>query len=186
MYVDDMLMTGDHELIEDFISTINKQYKIRDLGEPKTFLGMELNRAKDGKSLEITCEHYIENIANKFNCLSNGTKKVPMTEKLTTEDQSEAGSEVDSTHYRSMVGSILYASITCRPDIAFTVKELSRFLVKPLQAHLNAARRCIMYLHETKNRGLRYSSHGGKINQFTLHQQRLWSSRPLNLSLIHI
>ena len=176
-------MTGDHELIEDFMSTIMKEYKIRDLGEPKTFLGMELNRAKDGKSLEITCERYIENIANKFNCLSNGTKKVPMTEKLTAEDQSEAGSEVDSTHYRSMVGSILYASITCRPDIAFTVKELSRFLVKPLQAHLNAARRCIMYLHETKNRGLRYSSHGERINQFTMHQRRLWSSKPINKPL---
>ena len=134
------------------MSTIMEQYKIRDLGEPKTFLGMEINRAEDGKSLLLTCERYIENIAGKFNCLSNGTKKVPMIEKLTPDDQSDTSSAVDPTYYRSMVGSILYASITCRPDIAYTVKELSRFLVQPIQAHLNAARRCIMYLHETKDK----------------------------------
>ena len=183
IYVDDMLMAGDDELIEEFMAAIMKQYKIRDLGEPKTFLGMEINRAKDGTSLKLTCERYIENIAGKFNCLSNGTRKVPMTEKLTPEDQSTTGSEVDSTYYRSMVGSILYASITCRPDIAYTVKELSRFLVKPLQAHLNAARRCIMYLHETKNTGLIYSSTGAKVNTFSLYQKREWSSKPINKPL---
>ena len=104
IYVDDMLMAGDKELIEEFMATIMKQYKIRDLGEPKTFLGMEINRAKDGKSLKLTCERYIENIASKFNCLSNGTRKVPMAEKLTPEDQSTTGSGVDPTYYRSMVG----------------------------------------------------------------------------------
>ena len=46
------------------------------------------------------------------------------------------------------------ASITCRPDIAYTVKELSRFLVAPLQKHMNAAKRCVQYLHETKDIGL--------------------------------
>ena len=176
-------MTGDQQLIEDFMATIMKQYKIRDLGEPKTFLGMEINRAKDGKSLLLTCERYIENIAEKFNCRSNGTRKVPMVEKLSPDDQSKNGSEVDPTHYRSMVGSILYASITCRPDIAYTVKELSRFLVKPTKAHLNAARHCIMYLHETKDKGLLYSSLGEKTNHIQLFQQRLWSSKPVNKPL---
>ena len=59
--------------------------------------------------------------------------------KLTIEDQSPKGSAVDPTLYRGYVGSVLYAAQTCRPDIAYAVKELSRFLVEPLQAHLNAA-----------------------------------------------
>ena len=183
IYVDDMLMAGDQELITNFMSTIEVKYKIRDLGEPKTFLGMEINRGKDGKSLLLTCERYIQNVAEKFKCLSTGTCKVLMTEKLTPGDQSDKASEVDPTYYRSMVGSILYASITCRPDIAYTVKELSRFLVKPTQAHLAAARRCIMYLHETKDKGLLYSSHGENSNQFSLYQKRVWSSKPVNKPL---
>ena len=50
-----MLMSGDQGLIEDFMSTIMEQYKIRDLGEPKTFLGMEINRAKDGTRVSLCC-----------------------------------------------------------------------------------------------------------------------------------
>ena len=183
IYVDDMLMLGDGELIEEFMAAIQDQYKIRDLGEPSAFLGMEVNRASDGKSCTLTCRRYLENIAKKFNCISNGVVKVPMIEKLTIDDQAPNGSEVDTTYYRSIVGSILYASITCRPDIAYTVKELSRFLVNPLQKHLNAARRCIMYLHDTKDIGLHYSSLGERTNQFSLYQKRTWASKPVNKPL---
>ena len=75
-------------------------------------------------------------------CCRLPIRPVPGT-KLSVEDQSSnGGSRVDSTEYRSYVGSLLYAAMTCRPDISYTVKELSRFLVEPLQAHLQAAKHC--------------------------------------------
>ena len=40
-----------------------------------------------------------------------------------------------------------------------------------------------MYLHETKDKGLLYSSHGEKSNQFSLYQKRVWSSKPVNKPL---
>lgn len=119
IYVDDMLMAGDQELITNFMSTIEVKYKIRDLGEPKTFLGMEINRGKDGRSLLLTCERYIQNVAEKFKCLSNGSRKVPMTEKLTPEDQSDKASEVDPTYYR--------ACLLFRPTISMSTRQRSRW-----------------------------------------------------------
>ena len=131
----------------------------------------------------LTCKRYIENIAEKYNCQSKGTVKVPLTDKLTAEDQSPSGSEVDPALYRSIVGSILYAPMTCRPDIAYTVKELSRFLTKPLTSHLNAAKRCIMYLHDSRELGLRYTSKGEQTNTFSMFQKRIWASKPVNKPL---
>ena len=159
------------------------RYAIRDLGTPKNFLGMEIDRSEDGKKVKLTCTRYIENIAKKYDCISSGKTKVPMMEKLSTEDQAPGGSTVDPTYYRGIVGSLLWASITCRPDIAFTVKELSRFLVSPLQKHLSAAKRCLQYLHETRDTGLVYSTddvHEELRNKPLMYQKREWSSRPVN------
>ena len=48
----DMMMTGDHGMIEEFMKIIDKKtggrYAIRDLGTPKNFLGMEIDRSEDG------------------------------------------------------------------------------------------------------------------------------------------
>ena len=101
-------MLGDCELIEEFMAAIQDQYKICDLGEPSAFLGMEVNCSSDGKSCTLTCQRYLENIAKKFNCISNGVVKVPVIEKMTIDDQAPSSSEVDPAHYRSTLGSILY------------------------------------------------------------------------------
>ena len=44
VFVDDILAIGDTEYINDFVKIIGKTYKIRDLGEANTFLGMEITR----------------------------------------------------------------------------------------------------------------------------------------------
>ena len=51
--------------------------------------------------------------------------------------------EVDQAVYRSIVGSLMYAAISTRPDIAFTVIALSRYNVKPHPVHLTAAKRVL-------------------------------------------
>ena len=177
LYVDDMLMVGDEDLIEDLVTKVSSQYTIRDLGVPETFLGMEITRDKDRKSITLTCTKFIENITKRFSLERAKPERVPLHGKLTMEDQStnKDGSKVDSTEYRSFVGSIMYASTTCRPDIAFAVKELSRFLIDPLQSHLKAAKRVISYLYSTRHLGLKYSA--TKRSTVTGHHDRLWATK---------
>jgi hypothetical protein len=156
-------MAGHSELIEPFVKDISKEYVIRDLGVPEVFLRCEIHRSEDRKSIEIKCEKYIESMTNKFGLLEMAKQKPCRTPldpqaKLTIEDQSPKGSGVDPTLYRGYVGSVLYAAQTCRPDIAYAVKELSRFLVEPLQAHLNAAQRLVCYLHGSKEMSIKYTA----------------------------
>ncbi|CAI7900049.1 unnamed protein product [Closterium sp. NIES-53] len=45
--------------------------------------------------------------------------------------------------FQSMVGSLMYASVNTRPDIAFSVSQLARVVSRPLQEHLDAAERLV-------------------------------------------
>ena len=62
-----------------------------------------------------------------------------------------------------MVGSLLYLSLTCRPDIAQAVGVLSRFMSCPSLEHIEAAKRVVRYLYHTKEMGITYrrGSFGG-------------------------
>nr|CCA26838.1 putative polyprotein [Albugo laibachii Nc14] len=58
--------------------------------------------------------------------------------------------------YRSLVNSLLYISTGTRPDIAFSVCQLSRHLEKPSEEHWNAAIRVLRYLKTTASNGIIY------------------------------
>ncbi|CAI7817015.1 unnamed protein product, partial [Closterium sp. NIES-54] len=45
--------------------------------------------------------------------------------------------------FQSMVGSLMYASVNTRPDIAFSGSQLARVVSRPLQEHLDAAERLV-------------------------------------------
>ena len=63
---------------------------------------------------------------------------------------------VDAILYQSIVGSLLYAAIATRPDIAQAVGVVSKFCASPTQGHLTAAKRILRYLKGTTYLGLSY------------------------------
>ncbi len=58
--------------------------------------------------------------------------------------------------YREVIGSLMYAAITTRPDITFTVSILSQFLENPGEAHWEGVKRIFHYLSGTKDHVLTY------------------------------
>ena len=64
---------------------------------------------------------------------------------------------VDAMEYKSIIGALNYAALLTRPDIAFLVSLVSRYMQKPGKMHWNAVMRILRYLKGTKNYGLRYS-----------------------------
>lgn len=64
--------------------------------------------------------------------------------------------EVDPLMYQSMVGSLLYAAMATRPDIAYAVGVVSKFNSKPTETHLTAVKRILRYLKGTFNLAVKY------------------------------
>jgi len=68
---------------------------------------------------------------------------------------------LDSTYYQSVIGSQIYAMLCTRPDIAFTISQLSQFNSCPTTAHLAVARRCLRYFKHMLDMGLTFSGSVG-------------------------
>nr|GEZ75056.1 uncharacterized mitochondrial protein AtMg00810-like [Tanacetum cinerariifolium] len=71
-------------------------------------------------------------------------------------DEDHSGIPVDQTRYRSMIGSLMYLTVS-RPDLVFDVCMCARYQSKPTKKHLEAVKRVFRYLQGTINMGLWYS-----------------------------
>lgn len=91
--------------------------------------------------------------------------KTPLPAGAHTEKSSNDASDTFRTQYQSIIGSILYAMLGTRPDIAFAVTQLSKYNNNPSQQHMNLAYYILRYLQGTKNYCLYYdgSSSSGLI-----------------------
>ncbi|XP_074342209.1 putative mitochondrial protein AtMg00240 [Apium graveolens] len=85
--------------------------------------------------------------------------KTPMA-TVTILDQDESGKKVDITHYRGMIGSLLYLTAS-RPDIMFATCLCARFQADPKESHLIAVKRIFRYLKGTPNLGIWYPKDTG-------------------------
>ncbi|XP_040972435.1 uncharacterized protein [Gossypium hirsutum] len=118
------------------------------------FLGMEVHQSDRG--IFISQHSFALKILDKFcmhNCKAVSTP-VAQGEKLTSSGDQQ---RVDERHYRSLVGCLLYLTVT-RPDIMFGVSLLSRFMHCCNEAHLKAAKRILRYIKGTASFGVMFES----------------------------
>ncbi|XP_021726228.1 uncharacterized protein LOC110693416 [Chenopodium quinoa] len=155
LYVDDMLITGTSTAqIDGVKKALDKAFTIKDLGDLKYFLGIEITRNSDGTFLSQ--RKYIKDVifyAGMDDC-SAGAVPFPSL-KLSTE-HGELLKEPDV--YRRLVGRLLYLGIT-RPDLSYSVQHVSQFMHSPRVLHLRAALHVLRYLKGTINCGLWFSAH---------------------------
>jgi hypothetical protein len=71
----------------------------------------------------------------------------------------------DLKQYQGMVGSLTYAMLCTRPDLAYAIQQLSQFNSNPTNAHFQAAKRVFRYLQGTQTTGLLYGKHNGEITK---------------------
>ena len=58
--------------------------------------------------------------------------------------------------YRTLLGELMYAYVSCRLDIAHAITTLSRFATRPTKLHYTYLKGVVGYLHPTKNWGICY------------------------------
>jgi hypothetical protein len=132
---------------------------MRDLGEAKLFLGIEISRDRNARELKISQGRYIKDVLARFEMSDANPASTPMEERLELPKLEEA--TVDRTLYQCGVGSLMYAMLATRPDLAFTVGLLSQHNAAPGQAHWSALKRALRYLRGTIDHGITYRGSGG-------------------------
>ncbi|GJV13854.1 retrovirus-related pol polyprotein from transposon TNT 1-94 [Tanacetum coccineum] len=90
----------------------------------------------------------------KYGMESSDPVDTPMVEKSKLDEDTQ-GKVVDPTHYRRMIGTLMYLTAS-RPYLTFVVCMCARYQAKPTEKHLHAVKRIFKYLRGTVNRGLWY------------------------------
>ena len=162
IYVDDCLLaapTGMTATLDRVIADLNRAFKIKDMGEPSVYLGLEINRDRVMRTLTINQPRYITDLLRKFDMLESRTRRVPLDDnKILT----STGKPLDlqESRYGELVGSLLYLSITTRLDIAYAVGALARYTSAPTLELWHAAQGVLRYLNLTANDGITYVGNG--------------------------
>ena len=163
LYVDDFLFGGSlKKLREDFKQEIFRAFSVTLQGEVKWLLGMEITRAPDGSSITISQRKYIDDLLSKFSMTNATPCNNPVASGLKP-GKSSPGDESESSEalgadvpYQSLVGSLLYAVVCTRPDIAYAVICLTRHMKDPSVADWKAAKRILRYLKFSQDVGLTF------------------------------
>lgn len=131
VYVDDLVITGTNSnLIQRFIDKLNSVFVLKDLGNLRYFLGIQIQQTSDGLSLNQT--GYIKDIIDRTYMSDVAPISTPTDSHSRLVLAGEPFS--DPRLYRQVVGFLQYATIT-RPDIAYMINRVCQYMHSPTTQH---------------------------------------------------
>jgi len=164
LYVDDLILTGDDQLIKSCKEDLAREFEMKDMGLMHYFLGMEAWQ-KDGEVF-VSQGKYANEILKCFNMEKCKPMQTPLAGNWRKEDAT-LGEVVATTIYRQLVGSLMYL-VNTRPDLCFAVNQLSQAMVQPTKLFWKAVKHVLRYLRGTSQYGLWYKwTEGVKLQGFT-------------------
>ncbi|KAL2249801.1 UNVERIFIED_CONTAM: Retrovirus-related Pol polyprotein from transposon TNT 1-94 [Sesamum indicum] len=170
LYVDDMLIVGSNvKEINRLKDQLSRKFDMKDLGKTRQILGMKITRDKCTGKLWLSQSDYIEKVLCRFKMKNAKPVRMSLENqfKLSNSDSPQTDSErakMRVTPYASAIGSLMYAMICTRPDIAHAVGVVSRFMSNPGVMHWEAVKWILRYLRGTKDRALVFGK--GKLTLF--------------------
>ena len=162
LYVDDILLaSSDIGLLHETKKFLTKKFEMKDLGDASFVLGIQILRDRSRGILELSQKSYIDKVLSRFGMKDSkpGDTPVAKGDKFSLEQcphNDLERKEMQKIPYASVVGSLMYAQVCTRPDIAFIVGVLGRYLNNPGMQHWKAAKRVMRYLKRTKDYMLTY------------------------------
>ncbi|SGZ34809.1 BQ5605_C075g12922 [Microbotryum silenes-dioicae] len=139
LYVDDLLLVGPSVAeIDRVLDALELAYGI-----------------KHG-SITLSQERYLRDILARFQFAGAKPASIPMQPGVVLDFQDSAATPQDRTRYLQAIGSLMYAAVETRPDLAFMVSYLARFSQQPGPAHWTAIKQVLRYIKGTLDLGLTY------------------------------
>uniref|UniRef100_A0AAV1TF83 Integrase catalytic domain-containing protein n=2 Tax=Peronospora matthiolae TaxID=2874970 RepID=A0AAV1TF83_9STRA len=141
------------ELIAQTKADLKTRFEVTDSGKCTFVLGIELVDESDG-SVTMCQRRYVNDILKRFGMHECKATASPVDLSTRIVASSEAAN-ID-VPFRKAVGTLMHLTTATRPDIAYAVEYVSRFMENPQQEHWTAVKRIFRYLQGTKSHGLRF------------------------------
>ena len=142
MYVDDMLIIGEKEQMQEFTTQIQKEFSVKIQHNLADYLGCEFHMNKVKTRGWLGQPSIIKSLEQKFGerAMKERLSLTPGTPRFTArrlENPEDKVSPEEHETYRSGVGTLLYLTKHSRPDICNPVRELTKTMDAPAPVHLN-------------------------------------------------
>ena len=175
IYVDDMLIASSNIVeINKLKVQMQKEFEMKDLGDARKILGMEITRDRKKGMVWLSQKQYLEKLLHKFG-INEQTKPVstPLASHFKLSSQlcpknDEEKVKMKDIPYSSVVGGLMYAMVCTRPDIGHAIGIISRFMHNPGREHWEAAKWVLRYLHGTRTTGICFERNNGGIDNFSI------------------
>ena len=169
MFVDDYQAAYDKRDLEEWLALkvkFTKRFATNDIGDSRLMLGMRITRDRENRTLLLDQEVYVKKMLERFGM--QDCKEISTPEAIggelddergpyaTPADSEEEAELMDRRPYMQLVGALLYATLSTRPDIAHAVHQLTKHTQRPQVRHWQAAKRVLRYLQGTSDIALRF------------------------------
>ena len=135
---------------------MSKEFSIKDPREASYILRIKVYRDRPKRMLGLSQKLYIEKVLKRFSMKNSKRSLLPLTHsihlsKKMCPDIPEEIRCMSKIPYASAIGSLMYAMLCTRPDIAHTVSVTSRYQSNPGEENWTSVKCILKYLRRTKD-----------------------------------
>ncbi|CAI5464211.1 unnamed protein product [Closterium sp. Yama58-4] len=175
VYVDDLVFaTALTEALALVKSELQKKHTCTDLGELRSYLGLQITRDRACRTITLTQSHMVQQVLQRFGFTWSSPQPTPLATGHSLSAPPSDESVESSGPYAELVGCLMYLMTCTRPDLAYPLGLLARYVApgRHRKVHMDAAKRVLRYLCSTSGMGLVLGGRGEVV--LTGHSDASW------------
>ncbi|CAI7785709.1 unnamed protein product [Closterium sp. NIES-54] len=157
VYIDDLVFaTADTAGLAHVKSELQKRHTCTDLGELRSYLGLQITRDRAQRTITVTQSHMVQQVLQRFDFTYSSPQATPLSTRHSLSALPSDESVEPSGPYPELVGCLMYLMTCTRPDLAYPLSILARYVApgRHRPEHMAAAKRVLRYLCSTSGLGL--------------------------------
>ncbi|CAI7876779.1 unnamed protein product [Closterium sp. NIES-54] len=157
VYVDDLVFaTADTAGLAHVKSELQKRHTCTDLGELRSYLGLQITRDRAQRTITLTQSHMVQQVLQRFDFTYSSPQATPLSTRHSLSALPSDESVEPSGPYPELVGCLMYLMTCTRTDLAYPLSILARYVApgRHRPEHMAAAKRVLHYLCSTPGMGL--------------------------------
>ncbi|CAI7873455.1 unnamed protein product, partial [Closterium sp. NIES-54] len=175
VYVDDLVFaTADIEALTLVKSELKKRHTCTDLGELRSYLGLQITRDRARRTITLTQSHMVHQVLQRFGFLFFLLQPTPLSTSHSFSAPPLDESVEPSGPYPELVGCLMYLMTCTPPNLAYPLSLLACYMApgRHRKVHWDAAKRVLRYLCSTSGMGLVLGGRGPFV--LTGHADASW------------
>ncbi|CAI7865500.1 unnamed protein product, partial [Closterium sp. NIES-54] len=120
VYVDDLVFaTADTAGLAHVKSELQKRHTCTDLGELRSYLGLQITRDRARRTITLTQSHMVQQVLQRFGFTYSSPQATPLPTRHSLSAQPSDESVESSGPYPELVGCLMYLMTCTGPDLAY-------------------------------------------------------------------